>query len=144
SGPILRCAASPRNTTILTERQGAYEELHLRTRQAYKMSANEGRVFVRTWPTVKFNHKDNVYAAEIADLGLSAHGRTPGTAIDAVIEMFVVIVDAHRRAGTLKFWLDQSGLKWHWEKDRPKKSAATPKGEAHDNSDWQIENSLAA
>lgn len=79
--------------------------------------ATEGRVVVLVKPTVLYNERDSVYAAQFLELGLLTYDTTAAGALDKLTKMFAGAVKARRALGKLARWLNDCNVEWYWEND---------------------------
>lgn len=74
----------------------------------------EKAVVVVVQPETLFHTGKSIYATRVRELGLTAYGDTQEASAQKVRQMFVAFVKAHRKRGTLKKCLEESGLEWCW------------------------------
>ena len=58
---------------------------------------------------------DMSFAARIPELGLTAYGGGPLSAVARLHAMYASAVRVHASAGTLEEWLTKAGIAWEWE-----------------------------
>lgn len=71
-----------------------------------------GKVVVRTSLSIESLKNGSVYAAHLNGMGLTAYGRAPSEAREAVKRLFKVWVDGYRKLGVLEARLDRIGADW--------------------------------
>ncbi len=70
------------------------------------------KVVVRVSLSVRKHRERQMYAARLAELELTAYGRMPEDAVQAVKMLFRKFVDENRRLGVLEERLNQVGVTW--------------------------------
>ena len=83
------------------------------------MSRDE-MVIVVTPLSVHRHRTQEVFAARLEELGLTAYGRTESVAVDRVKRMFNKFVTVHRQDGRLEKKLDHVGVEWYWKSEYPR------------------------
>ena len=82
------------------------------------------KVVVLVTPEITKHSEETIYAGKLPELALTAYGRTPEQAAQAVKDLFRKFVDEHRKLGKLKERLDQSGVTWWWISEYPAEGIA--------------------
>ena len=68
-------------------------------------------VFTRT-TVLTAAFEDDHYMARVAELGLTAYGRTPRAAMAKLQYMYEALISHHQASGTMEALLRDSGLTW--------------------------------
>ena len=66
-------------------------------------------------PLIMYRHgEDDLFAARLRSLGLTAYGNTPEDATNAIKKTFKVFVSEYRKRDLLIQRLQEAGVKWYW------------------------------
>lgn len=71
------------------------------------------KVVVMVSLSVRKHREEAIFAAGLAELGLTAYGRAAEDAVQAVKILFRKFVEENRSLGVLEERLDQVGVKWY-------------------------------
>ena len=74
----------------------------------------ERQVVVHTICTIERHREDNVFAARLRQLGLTAYGDTEEEAVAGCEKLLQRFVNAYQGNGKLEEVLNRSGVEWHW------------------------------
>lgn len=84
------------------------------------MSKTTRPTIVLVYSFKTFHHPErNMYAAQLAELGLTAYSNTEAKAIASLRRLVSRFVRCHSKIGDLESLLHKHNVRWYWEGDAP-------------------------